>query len=669
MTPRASARVSLLLALVACTERAGVAEPVKAEPAVGVKAPPVSVPLSAGDAPAAGSGLPTGIPTAEGRIDQLLAVDGERAVVRFLVPGPEHAKLWWLALMRRDGSVDWVQPLSGMLAQSEDMALVQAGDAVSIATSDISGDDPVVSLRGFALADGAPRFTTVLGSGFITNTRTDGQLRFDTRVQYNFASGGETEGELTATSPQGVVWRSRVGAPIPVGHDPTIVGDAIAVRTEQRRSRATTWQVFERSSGKARGELVAEPQSCSDGQRWFVRGAEGLLAVDPATVTTRLVLAPPTLPGADGTWVIEDCTLVDDVPVVLAARGHRKALVALDPRTLAIQAHVEIGAAAVGMNGFDPLPARAHGVLALRSLAGESDELLVVDPGAGKVVGRWRSKAEFGSLAGALPWSGGVLLATETTIAVIRRDTGALEGQAVIKDAMVDEGQIAGDLLWLRPEPPMLLGKRAPLFVELAKRAPEEVRDAVLTDVESAEAAAARGNKRAPCPDPTAVVRGDGIAVDPTPAPVAASRLPAWDLEILRETARMLACAPASAATRLLAWYVMEDDRPLRNDNALLLVEDAAAAPPRFSLVAVYRHATNHEWNTVGSFHDRREPVRTFDHRPTRKEVDAFIEQSGWTFVDTWGRVIAGNVIDDEWRAATGKAPWKAFPAAVERPD
>jgi hypothetical protein len=394
MTPRAAARVSLLLTLFACNERAGVAELVKVEPNAGVgeKEPP-------GEPPAPGR-LPAGTPTAQGRIDLLLALDGERAVVRFLVPGPDHEKLWWLALMRRDGSVDWVQPLSGMLAHSEDLTLVRAGDAVSIATSDISGSDPVVTLRGFALADGAPRFTTVLGTGFITNTRTDGQTRFDTRVQYNFSSGGETEGELTATSPQGVVWRARVGAPIPVGHDPTIVGDAIAVRTEPRRSRATTWQVFERASGKPRGELVAEPQSCSDGQRWFVRGAEGLLAVDPATVTTRVVLAPPTLPGADGTWVIEDCTLSDDVPVVLVARGHRKALVALDPQTLGIKGHVEIGATSVGMNGFDPLPARARGVLALRTLAGESDELLIADPSAGKVVGRWRSKAEFGSLAG-----------------------------------------------------------------------------------------------------------------------------------------------------------------------------------------------------------------------------------------------------------------------------
>jgi hypothetical protein len=383
-------------------------------------------------------------------------------------------------------------------------------------------------------------------------------------------------------------------------------------------------------------------------------------------VTTRVVLAPPTLPGADGTWVIEDCTLSDDVPVVLVARGHRKALVALDPQTLGIKGHVEIGATSVGMNGFDPLPARARGVLALRTLAGESDELLIADPSAGKVVGRWRSKAEFGSLAGALPWSGGLVLTTESTIAVIDGDTGALAGRAVIKEAGIGDGQIAGDLLWLQPESPMLLGVRAPLVVELAKPASDEIRDAVFADVESAEA---RGNKRAPCPDPTAVVRGDGIAVDPNPAPVAVSRLPAWDLEVLRETARILACAPATAATRLMAWYVMEDDRPLRNDNALLLVEDAAAAPPRFSLVTVYRHATNHEWNTVGSFHDRREPVRTFDHRPTRKEVDAFIEQSGWTFVDTWGDVIAGNVVDEEWRAATGKAPWRSFRPAVERPD
>ena len=61
--------------------------------------------------------------------------------------------------------------------------------------------------------------------------------------------------------------------------------------------------------------------------------------------------------------------------------------------------------------------------------------------------------------------------------------------------------------------------------------------------------------------------------------------------------------------------------------------------------------------------------VCTFAHRPTRAELDAFLDQGGWTFADDWGRVIAGNVLDAEWLAATGAAPWRAFPASIERPD
>lgn len=165
------------------------------------------------------------------------------------------------------------------------------------------------------------------------------------------------------------------------------------------------------------------------------------------------------------------------------------------------------------------------------------------------------------------------------------------------------------------------------------------------------------------------MIRGDGLGTSEPLGSVAKTQLPAWDLEILAETARDLACAPAEAPARLLAWYVMEDDRPLRNDNALLLVEDTTSRPPRFTLVQVYRHAKNHEWNTIGSFHDRREPVQTFAHRPIRAEIDAFLAQSGWDFADAWGRVIAGNVIDAEWLAATGEPPWRAYAAGIERAD
>ena len=77
----------------------------------------------------------------------------------------------------------------------------------------------------------------------------------------------------------------------------------------------------------------------------------------------------------------------------------------------------------------------------------------------------------------------------------------------------------------------------------------------------------------------------------------------------------------------------------------------------------------NSDWNVAASFRSPSEPVRAFDHRPTRAEIDEFLAQSGWTFTDDWGRVIAGNVLDAEWRAATGQRPWRSFARGIERPD
>lgn len=634
--------------------------------------PPAKQPAPLPAPPAPSVPAPPGTPSVEGEIGDLLALDGERAVIRFFVPGPEHAKQWWLALLRRDGSVGWARERSGQLAFGHGAAFTRVGDAVVLGTTTMVGDEPRVTLAGHALADGAPRFQTELGPGSFGETRVAGELRYDTRVHYVFEGGARVEAELTACSATGVVWRAPIGPPIPVGHDPTVVGDAVAVRVEEDRG-PTRWLVFDGATGTKRGDLEAAPQSCSDGRRWFVLGAQGLLAVDAVKVTTRLAMPPPTTPSGSGAWVIEDCTFAGDSVVALVGRGRRKALVAIDPDTFAARGQLEVGTAAIGFDGFDPLPERGPRVLTLRTMTAEGeDELLLVEPAASRLVGRWRGRDELTTmfLVGALPWRGGMVFTTGKTLAVIT-ESGELEGRAAVAQMEAwSPGQSVpeGEHVWLPPSGPLRLGTRAPQVVSLAAPVSEAVRDAVLAEVERPPADAPGKGKR-PCPDPREVFRGDGLGTTAPLGPVAKTQLPAWDLEILAETARTLACAPGEAPARLLAWYVMEDDRPLRNDNALLLVEDATSKPPRFTLVQVYRHAKNHEWNTIGSFHDPSEPVRTFDHRPTRAEIDAFLAQSGWDFADAWGRVIAGNVIDAEWLAATGEAPWRSYAAGIERPD
>jgi hypothetical protein len=637
---------------------------------------PAELPAMQPEPPAPTAAPPPGAPTTEGRVADLLAIDDERAAVRFLIPGRDALELWWLALMRRDGSLAWIQPLSDDLTQARtSTGIERVGDTIAVTTFKIVDDGTRVILRGFALADGAPRFTVELGPGNIESTVSDGELRLDARIHYDFAADPGITAELTATGPRGVVWRAPIAPTIPVGHDPTFVGDAVVVRTElpRGRGRGAEWLVFDRATGTRRGAITAEPQSCSDGRTWFILGEDGLLAVDPVAVTTRLVLPTSSLPGAaKGPWTLEDCAMNGDIPVVLAARGHRQALVVLDPASFAVTSHVDLGTDAVGENGFDPLPARIHRTHATGILTREAGHLLqIADPVAGRILARWRGRnpVHATSLTMSQWWRGGHLVLTEHTVAVVTPDTGALEGRAMIHVGhQLGPTQIAGDTLWLPPIEKFVLGRRAPRLVDLAAAVPDAVRDAPLLDAEDMLTAPAKPGRK-PCPDPTAIVRGDGIEAVPDLPKVAPARLPTWDLEILREAARMLACAPGDATTRLLAWSVMEDDRPLRNHNALLLVEDTAAAPPRFTVVQVYRHATNDTWNTVGSYHDRRRPVQAFDHRPTRADVDAFLAQSGWDWVDGWGKLLAGNVLDAEWQAAFGAAPWQQFPASLERPD
>jgi hypothetical protein len=445
-----------------------------------------------------------------------------------------------------------------------------------------------------------------------------------------------------------------------------VIGAAVVVRGEERR-RGGSWQAFDRATGRSIGRLKAEPQSCSDGERWFVMQGEAIVAVDPVTLDTREVTGPLELPGHPGTWHPNDCALAGGQLVILVSRGHQRAVVAYDPKSLERRGQAALGAVHVGFDGFDPLQGELHEVLALRTISDQGDdELLVVDPTGKRPQERWRTAGEGYSTPLLLAWAGGYLLPTRHTLAFVDGRTGALEGRAMLPEfADVNVSQIAGSTLWLPPSGPLRLGSRAPRIVDLGTTASDDVRGAVLHDLVLANTRAAGR-----CPDPTAPLVGDGKGTDGTLGPVKRTRLPTWDIDILHETARLSACAPGTAISRLLAWHVMEDDRPLRNDYALMFVEDHSVEPPRYTLLSMSRHATNLQWNaSPGSSHSREEPVRTFDHRPSSAEVDEYLAQSGWSFSDTWGRVIAGNVVDDEWRKALHAAPWRGYAEGIERPD
>ncbi len=120
---------------------------------------------------------------------------------------------------------------------------------------------------------------------------------------------------------------------------------------------------------------------------------------------------------------------------------------------------------------------------------------------------------------------------------------------------------------------------------------------------------------------------------------------------------------PETMHPRLLAWHEIEDDRPLRIDEALVLYEMAGG----YGLTHVYRHPVDdrdrhwHEYMVydAGSF----EGHHGYDHRPTPAELDAFLAATWWRFTPEQDyRLLGSGVWADAWIAAFGKAPWHAYP-------
>ena len=172
-------------------------------------------------------------------------------------------------------------------------------------------------------------------------------------------------------------------------------------------------------------------------------------------------------------------------------------------------------------------------------------------------------------------------------------------------------------------------------------------------DVEGAEPSGRGDGDRTPadvsdCPRPRGF-RGDGLGMPDKPlGPPPIAPLPEWDLAAVREFACAYACAVPGATANLLAWYVIEDDRPLRNHSALVLIEHVS--DDKWTLVQMYRHATNKWWNVAYSFHSPAEPITHYKERPTSQEIDDFLDLNEWEFEGSgnW-KILAGNVLDSVW--------------------
>ena len=153
------------------------------------------------------------------------------------------------------------------------------------------------------------------------------------------------------------------------------------------------------------------------------------------------------------------------------------------------------------------------------------------------------------------------------------------------------------------------------------------------------------------CPQPMDVVRGDGVGTSPDAPKVSKTVLPPWDMDAMRDWACAFACANEGADAYLLAWSIIEDDRPLRNHNAAFVVRHKDA--PKWTVVVMYQHAFNKAWNINVNFHTPSvRPIVDFPAKPSAKEIDDVITATNWQWGgDHFGfRVLAGNVIDELWQ-------------------
>lgn len=632
--------------------------------------PPGALPAPDDPPPPPKAAPPSGTLTDPGTITQILAIDHERAVVVFTpywaagIPAPV------LASMRADGSIAWSVGINGVPLRGRTSTGIElVGDSVSIAIAGPHPLHPVLDrIEVYGVGDGKLRATIRASTeSYARDTIVDRGLRIDTVL------GTSADAEIIASDARGERWRAK--HPAYIGPEIVVLPEHVAVPTQSENDEER-WQVFDRSRGRPVA-TVAGGDTCTDGKRWFVRGYNSLFEVDLTDFSSRMILNVATLPktdlgpftrgGGDGDeWVLRDCTVIDGRPLAFAQLGMIEGLVSVGETP---ERFASLGVRRMREGENDPLPDRLHRFAVLRALD-DSDaydllavDFLAADRNATGALQSWIGVQDLLMLQGERP---GYVVATRDVIGVIDGHSGAMTGHHIRRDTMaLHRTQLAGNHLWLPPAPGARLGRAAPTVVDLgASPSKPPVRAALAT---------ALGQQRDGIP---AVACGsreqvgyDGIETAMGLGPVSPSREPPWNPERLEQAARRFACASKAAIVTPLAWAIVEDSRPLRNHYALVLVEDDIAGASIYTVVSMYRHATNDEWNIAVSFHDPSSPLRRFMRRPTTADLDAFTTQAEFPFVDGWGQVKVGNVLDSRWVLATGEPPIRHFAPGIEQAD
>jgi hypothetical protein len=117
---------------------------------------------------------------------------------------------------------------------------------------------------------------------------------------------------------------------------------------------------------------------------------------------------------------------------------------------------------------------------------------------------------------------------------------------------------------------------------------------------------------------------------------------------------------PSAAATsRVLAWRIREDDRPLYVEDAIVLLELAGpAALKSWRLLHVFRHpkaamVDPDEWRRAQIADTPVTGVARFEAPPTAAEIEAFMRESRWNDPSDGFRVRASGTCREAWPEGT----------------
>lgn len=114
---------------------------------------------------------------------------------------------------------------------------------------------------------------------------------------------------------------------------------------------------------------------------------------------------------------------------------------------------------------------------------------------------------------------------------------------------------------------------------------------------------------------------------------------------------------------KILTWKVIEDYRPLKVQECVLWIR--LDIPSQWILVHVGRNRYFEKgwsgWARYYASHTKPFWIESYDHPPTRDEIELFLNTNNWWTEVKGFKFLDGNVCTNAWQKVTGQPPVKTF--------